>query len=100
MAMTIAVIIAMIAGFVLIFFPSMFSPWPRWRETDGGDGRQPQEGRSLLSRPPQERGHQRQQGGRGCGESFFVFFLRNVCLDQILMSRHNLNAHTHTPTPV
>lgn len=33
---------------------SMFSPWPRWGQADGRDGHQPQEGRSLLSRPSQE----------------------------------------------
>ena len=42
MAITIAVIIAMIVVLSFFFFsPSMFSPWPRWRETDGGDGHQP-----------------------------------------------------------
>lgn len=46
----------------------------RWRETDGGDRRQPQEGRSLLRWPPQEWGLQRQQGGRGRSECFLHDF--------------------------
>lgn len=55
---------------------SMFSPWPRWRQTDGWDGHQPQEGRSLLCRPSKEWGRQWQQGGWRHSECFYLFLLQ------------------------
>lgn len=66
------------ATVAVVWVISMFSPWPRWRQTDGRDGHQPQEGHSLLSRPSKEWGCQWQQGGWRHSECFYFFFLQTL----------------------